>query len=108
MDVLNEKAIPFLYGDVEPQLMQYLCFSSAVKHSVASYKSIIQHSAADVKASKTYIACEKDRIVPFERQLGLATAAGATIARIPFGHCPFAMKEGVDALMGVVSEVISS
>ncbi len=80
---------------------------STVPHSAASIISTFRYAAADVTATKLYIACEYDDTIHYKAQLAMARAAEAKVTTIPFGHSPFVRPDGAAQIVEIIETAAS-
>ncbi|KAK8090870.1 hypothetical protein PG994_000375 [Apiospora phragmitis] len=79
-----------------------------VHQSKASKNAPVQFVAGDVTVPKTYVACTKDNIFPFQAQKALAQASGCKIVEIESDHSPFWSEGPRTQLLQVISSVVQA
>ena len=94
----------YLYHDVDPMRAE-MCASCLMHQSLASLQLPVTYSATEIQLPKIYIACEKDRCFPYDKQLLMAEKAGIELVKIPTGHSPFLIDSGIDEIMKVLADL---
>jgi len=105
--VLNDKAQGIFYHDANPHDAE-MAMASTVKQSAASFETKCTHSAAEVKASKTYIACRQDEALPIQGQIQLARAAYAKVVELECGHSPFLKTEESARVIDIIIDAATA
>ncbi|KAI2619292.1 Alpha/Beta hydrolase protein [Hypoxylon sp. NC1633] len=90
-----------LYNDIEKS-RQDEALRMLVWQSELCYVPAATYKASDIQATKTYVACKKDMIIPLERQYQRAKIAGATIQELDCGHSPFLLEKKTASLVEII------
>ncbi|KAM0561362.1 hypothetical protein ACHAPJ_003242 [Fusarium lateritium] len=90
---INSKAFKLLYDDATSEDQAKEAWANVLPHSQDAFETPIDFVAADITIPKTYLVCEKDKILPvlLQEQLVKSTP-GLKEARMAAGHSPFVGK----------------
>ncbi|KAI1099153.1 alpha/beta-hydrolase [Jackrogersella minutella] len=103
----DDLARMLMYHDVEDSRLNR-ALQMLVWQSETTYDTDKLHTAAEIRAPKTYVVCKQDQIVPPENQYKRAAAAGATLVEFDCAHSPFLLDKETGLLIDIITKAAES